>query len=411
MLLTSQFADRAVHAVTAGDLSSGDDWLDRPRAVVATLDTVRPAAASMVIDLHSDRWVAIPDDGWGGNGPRVPSRYDLAEQQSWAEEDLRALQLPRRAGRWPDAVVLDVSDQTQWDLARTYATASLGVLVYDHHERLLATIEDAGAVITAALTPQEVTQLRQALHLASSDSTSAKSVATVLALDEPTRQQLSGLLEQQATLREEGRPGWLAEKERYDSFQARSAREDPFTSFGVPTGDRPPAHPADDYTVEVAVTTHPLPARPPATITVQLRSARLGPLRTHDHRVRIHGGVFAISLYALSPGLWPEGQELLPCHVHATSTRVTGTHAVVVADVPSKPLPGTGRPPLHDGWGMWMPWPGWSIWIEQAGEDTLVLTAPVSWTFDPALTGQPQAQDNDPAPDAIAEVTLIFRRR
>jgi hypothetical protein len=159
------------------------------------------------------------------------------------------------------------------------------------------------------------------------------------------------------------------------------------------------------------VTTHPLPARPPATITVQLRSARLGPLRTHDHQERVQGGVFAISLHALSPGLWPEGQELLPCHVHATSTRVTGTHAVLVADVPSKPLAGTGRRPLHDGWGMWMPWAGWSIWVEQAGEDTLVLTAPVSWTYDPALTGQPQAQNTDPEPDAMAEVTLTFRRR
>ncbi|NAZ80959.1 hypothetical protein GTR02_03910 [Kineococcus sp. R8] len=411
MLLTSQFADREVHVVVASDLSSGDDWLDRPRAVVATLDTVRPAAASMVIDLHSDRWVAIPDDGWGGSGPRVPSRYDLAEQQSWAEEDLRALQLLRRTGRWPDAVVVDVSDETQWNLARTYATASLGVHVYDHYDRLLATIEDAGAVITAALTPQDVIRLRRALHPASSDATSAKPVATVRVLDEPTRQRSNGLLEQQATLRDEGRPRWLAEQERYDSFQARSAREDSFTSFGVVAGDRPPAHPADDYTVDVLVTTHPLPARPPASISVQLRTARLGPLRTHDHQERIYGGVFAISLHALSPGLWPEGQELLPCQLHATSTRVTGTHAVVVADVPSRPLPGTGRPPLHDGWGMWMPWAGWSIWIEQPGEDTLVLTAPVSWTYDPAVTGQPQAQDTNPKPDAIAEVTLTFRRR
>lgn len=390
MLVDSAWPDRTVHVVTPA--ADDHDWLAVPRLCTAVLDLHRADAGTAVIDLASDRWVAIPQDGRGGSGPLEVFRYDLVEQQQWAEDDLRALPLPRTGGRWADAVITDVQDEEQWALTLTCSTATLGLRLLDAHGRTLAVLEDAGAVITVALSVDEARRLA-----------AAAPSATIHPLDDATRLRGLSLLAEQAELRERGRPEHVRHLLARDAERRRQRAEDA-------SWRSPHRHPADDYRVEVSVTTRPLPGRPAATARVQLRSARLGPLRLHDSRDRIHDGVFPISLHALSAGVWPDGGEILPCYLHADSQRVTGDHAVLVGDVPGRDLvPGSGRPPLSDGWGMFVPWAGWSMWVENAAEDDVVITTPVSWTRD--LRDQPGSDWVEPAPDAVVEVTVSLRIR
>jgi hypothetical protein len=62
------------------------------------------------------------------------------------------------------------------------------------------------------------------------------------------------------------------------------------------------------------------------------------------------------------------------------SRRVTGAAASLLVDRTEGDLiDPDARPPLSDGWVMWMPWDGWSIYVERAGEDELTFSTPVSW--------------------------------
>ncbi len=153
MLSVTDLPGRTVHVVAPRHVDPRwPDPVDRARAVVATLDVLRPVTGSLVLDVASDRWNER-------DGTLLP--IDLHDQQRWAEQDLRELPAPTRTGRWPGAVWVDARDDELWMTARTYATASLGTRVLDDDERPLAEFDDGGTVITAALTSADVLTLRR----------------------------------------------------------------------------------------------------------------------------------------------------------------------------------------------------------------------------------------------------------
>ncbi|WP_328293780.1 hypothetical protein OG218_13745 [Kineococcus sp. NBC_00420] len=58
MLSHSDLPGRTIHVIAPRQVNpSWPDPIDRARAVVATLDVLRPVTASLVIDLAADRWV------------------------------------------------------------------------------------------------------------------------------------------------------------------------------------------------------------------------------------------------------------------------------------------------------------------------------------------------------------------
>ncbi|MEZ0493828.1 hypothetical protein AB2L28_16440 [Kineococcus sp. TBRC 1896] len=383
MLSRSDLPGRLVHVVAPRRVdASWPDPTDRARAVVATLDVLRPVTTSLVVDLAADRWVE--DDS-----SLLP--VDLHPQQRWAEHDLRELPAPTRTGRWPGAVWIDAGDDALWVTARTYATASLGVRVLDAAENTLAEVDDGGTVITAALTAAEADLLR-----------GRRPDVTVTPLDGLTRRRLQRGLDAEDDRRERGRPGWFDSHVAYLAHRRRD-RENPWEPAP------PEPHPADAFTVDLSVTTEVRRGREPALVVARFGVGGDGRPRTTAHLDRIRAGVFAVHLDAISAGSFPDGGHRVACRVLSPSRRVTGNAASLLVDRTEGDLVDPGaRPPLHDGWGMWMPWDGWSVYVERAAEDELTFSAPVEWT------GTVRARSAPPDParaDGTATVTLRLSRR
>ncbi|WP_432521027.1 hypothetical protein [Kineococcus sp. SYSU DK006] len=339
---------------------------------MATLDVLRPVTGSLIIDLAADRW-------FEQGSSLLP--IDLHEQQRWAENDLRELPAPTRTGRWPGAVWIDARDDALWTTARTYATASLGVRVLDDAEETLAEFDDGGAVITAALTAHEAAALR-----------SRRPGLAVTPLDGLTRRRLQTSLAAEDERRRRGRPGWFDRHNAYLAHQRRQ-RQDPWEPA-------PPApHPADAFSVDLSVTTEVHEGREPAQVVAGFGIGGGGRPRTTDHLERIREGVFAVHLAAVTAGSFPDGGHRVPCRVLSPSRRVTGAGASLLVDRTEGDLVDPGaRPLLSDGWGMWIPWDGWSVYVERAAEDALAFSTPVSWT-DPTRA------------DGTATLTLRISRR
>ncbi|GAB3598233.1 hypothetical protein GCM10027586_00080 [Kineococcus gypseus] len=395
MLTSSPSPERVLYAVEVGER----DWLGAARVCVAVLEVLRPSAGALVLDVHTDRWSEQPA---GAHGPAAVLPFSLLEQQDWAEQELRELDaaghLAHRTGRWPGAVVVDPGVEEHWRLARTLATAALGVQVRDRGDRLLAELQDAGTVVTAALTGEEVEQLRRRVPR-----------AAVRALSQDVRDRLQRALDAQARLRERGRAQQRAERAKQE-WAEQAGRRSPRPRIEV---EAAPAHPADDYAVSAEVRTQVLPGRPPARVVLRLSTGRFERPREHDELAHVHEGVFAVSLYAISSGVFPDGEQLLACRVLSASRWLIGERATLVADVPGgELLVGTGRPPLSDGWGLWMPWDGWSVWVERAGEETFAFETPVSWsTGSGVVSAAGSAVGGGQEPDGIARVTLRLHRR
>lgn len=386
MLSSTGLPGRTVHVVAPRRVNPiWPNPLDRARAVVATLDVLRPVATSLVVDLAADRWSERDDT-------LLP--IALHDQQRWAEDDLRELPAPTRTGRWPGAVWIDAHDEALWSTARTYATASLGVRVLDDVEDTLAEVDDGGAVITAALTGTEADLLRD-----------QHPDLTVAPLDDPTRRRLLRELAAEDDRRERGRPEWFDGHNAYLADQRRQ-REDPWEP--APPGP----HPADAFTVDLSVTNEVHAGRPPAWVVAHFGVGSDGRPRTSAHLDRTRAGVFAVHLAAVSAGSFPDGGHRVDCRVLSGSRRLTGAAASLLVDRTEGDLiDPDARPPLHDGWGMWMPWDGWSVYVERAAEDELTFSTPVNWT---GPTRGDAARDpiDDPArADGTATVTLRLSRR
>lgn len=373
MLSPSDLPGRTVHVVAPRRVDpSWPDPVDRARAVVATLDVLRPVTASLVIDLAADRWVER-------DSSLLP--IDLHDQQRWAENDLRELPAPTRTGRWPGAVWIDARDDALWTTARTYATASLGVRVLDDAENTLAEFDDGGAVITAALTTSEADLLR-----------GRRPDVAVTALDGSTRRRLQASLTAEDDRRERGRPEWFDRRNAYLAHR-RKDRENPWEP------DPPGPHPADAFTVDLSVTTEVHDGHAPAQVVAHFGIGSDDRPRTTAHLDRIRAGAFAVHLAAVAAGSFPDGGHRVACRVLSPSRRVTGGAASLLVDRTEGDLTDPdARPPLSDGWGTWVPWDGWSVHVERAAEDELTFSTPVSWAH-PAR------------PDGTATVTLRISRR
>ncbi len=42
---------------------------------------------------------------------------------------------------------------------------------------------------------------------------------------------------------------------------------------------------------------------------------------------------------------------------------------------------------MRDGWGMFVPWDGWSVYVERAAEEELTFSTPVSWAGESVADG------------------------
>ncbi|GAB3458345.1 hypothetical protein AB1207_20810 [Kineococcus endophyticus] len=362
MLSSTDLPGRTVHVVALRRVDPRwPDPVDRARAVVTTLDVLRPVTGSLVLDMASDRWSER-------DGTLLP--IDLHDQQRWAEQDLRELPAPTRTGRWPGAVWVDARDDELWAAARTYATASLGTRVLDDDERPLAEFDDGGTVITAALTAAEVLTLRR-----------TRPELLVAPADQRRRQELRAVLAAEGNRRDRGRPGWFDDLDAYLAHRRRDRlnRWEPAP---------PEPHAADAFTVDLTVATQVHDGREPARVVGHLGSGRTARPRTTDHLERIREGVFAIDLSAIAAGAFPDGGHRVECRVLSPSRRVTGRAASLLVDRTEGDLvdPG-GRPPLRDGWGMFVPWDGWSVYVERAAEEELTFSTPVSWAGESVADG------------------------
>lgn len=241
--------------------------------------------------------------------------------------------------------------------------------------------DDGGAVITAALTPTEVDQLRGVRpHL------------LVTPLDGSTRHRLQRSVAAEDDRRQRGRPGWYDSHNTYLAHQRRD-RENQWEPAP------PDPHPADAFTVDLCVTTEVHEGHAAARVVASFGVGGDGRPRTFAHLNRIREGVFAVQLAAVTAGSFPDGGHRVDCRVLSPSRRVTGKAASLLVDRPEGDLVDPGaRPPLSDGWGMWIPWDGWSVYVQRAAEDELKFSTPVSWT-------------SSTDPDGTATVTLRIKRR
>lgn len=362
MLSVTDLPGRTVHVVAPRHVDPRwPDPVDRARAIVATLDVLRPVTGSLVLDVASDRWNEQ-------DGTLLP--IDLHDQQRWAEQDLRELPAPTRTGRWPGAVWVDARDDELWMTARTYATASLGTRVLDDDERPLAEFDDGGTVITAALTSADVLTLRR-----------TRPELLVTPVDERRRRGLRAVLAAEDDRRQRGRPAWFDDLDAYRGHRRRD-RLDPWE----PAPPQP--HPADAFTVDLTVTTRVHDGREPARVVGHLGGGHTARPRTTDHLERFREGVFAVHLSAIAAGSFPDGGHRAECRVLSPSRRVTGRAASLLVDRTEGDLVDRGaRPPLSDGWGMFIPWDGWSVHVERAAEEELSFSTPVSWVGETVADG------------------------
>lgn len=281
MLSRSELPGRTLHLVRPRRVDPAwPDPMDRARAVVAVLDVLRPVAGSLVIDLVSDRWVER-------DGSLLP--IDLQDEQRWAENDLRELPAPTRTGRWPGAVWIDARDHDLWTTARTYATASLGVRVLDDTGTPLAEFDDGGAVLTAALTAAEANLLR-----------GRRPDVLVTPLDYLARRTLHERMAAEDDRRERGRPEWLDGLNAIAAHRRRE-RDHPWEP------DPPGPHPADDFTVDLSVTTEVHRDRTPARVVADFGVGRDSRPRTAAHLDRIRGGVSGVQPRGRDGGVVPRG--------------------------------------------------------------------------------------------------------
>jgi hypothetical protein len=191
--------------------------------------------------------------------------------------------------------------------------------------------------------------------------------------------------------RERGRPGWFDSHNAYLAHRRRDR--------GNPWEPAPPGpHPADAFTVDLSVTTEVHDGREPARVVAHFGIEGDGRPRTTAHLDHIREGVFAVHLAAVTAGSFPDGGHRVACRVLSSSRRVTGAASLLVDRTEGDLIDPGARPPLSDGWGMWVPWDGWSIYVERAAEDELTFSTPVSWA-------------HPTRPDGTATVTLRISRR